>query len=151
MWFEHAVMSSGGETANEIYANMFLTVKVGYVPKPRKPMQVQRVIGLEVIDTNGSVIGSVKDVAVEFQNKDVSLKVTTKNKTEMEFSWDDVQSVEDVVLLKRGVDLSATKPNGLGESSNAQAVQALVICPSCGSSAPVHAMYCSKCGCDLKS
>ena len=152
MWFEHAVMSSGIETVNEIYANMFLTTEVAPMPKePSKSIHIQQLIGLQVIDTKGSVVGNVKDVAVDFLNKEVSLKVTTKNKAEMDFGWDDVQSVEDVVLLKRQVDLSATRPVEVHASTNTQPVQTSIICPSCGASAPARAKYCSKCGSNLKS
>ena len=114
-------------------------------------MPIQQLIGLQVIDTKGSVVGNVKDVAIDFLKKAVSLKVTTKNEAEMDFAWDDVQSVEDVVLLKRQIDLPAARPIEVDTSTNAQAVQTLMICPSCGASAPARAKYCSKCGSDLKS
>ena len=131
---------------------MFLTTQVTLMPKePSRSLPTQQLIGLQVIDTKGSVIGNVKDVAIDFLNKGVSLKVTTKNKAEMDFGWEDVQSVEDVVLLKRQIDLSAARPTEVNTSTNTQAVQTLMICPSCGASAPARAKYCSKCGSDLKS
>ena len=119
--------------------------------EPSKSMPIQQLIGLQVIDTKGSVVGNVKDVAIDFLKKEVSLRVTTKNKAEMDFGWDDVQSVEDVVLLKRQIDLPTARPIEVDTSTNAQPVQTLMICPSCGASAPSRAKYCSKCGSDLKS
>lgn len=116
-------------------------------------MPIQQFIGLQVIDTKGSLIGNVKDVALDFANKDLSLKVSTKSKTEMDFGWDDIQSVEDVVLLKKQVDMAVTpqdKPESSGEGVT-QATQALVICPSCGASSPARAKFCARCGTDLKS
>jgi ribosomal protein L40E len=78
------------------------------------------------------------------------LKVATKDAGEIDFSWADVQSVEDVVLLKKQVDLSAPKETTQA-TSGIQAVQTLVICPSCGASSPARAKFCSKCGSELKS
>ena len=131
---------------------MFLTTEVSLMPKePSKSLPIQQLIGLQVIDTKGSVIGNVKDIAIDFLNKEISLKVTTKNKSEMDFGWEDVQSVEDVVLLKRQIDLSAARPIEVDTLTNTQPMQTLMICPSCGASAPARAKYCSKCGSDLKS
>ena len=118
---------------------------------PRKPLPIQEFIGLQVIDTKGCLVGNVKDISLDFANKEISLKVTTKSKGELDFGWDDVQSVEDVVLLKKQVDLSPTTPRTEQPSPATQTVQALVICPSCGAPSPARAKFCSKCGADLKS
>ena len=119
--------------------------------EPRKFIPIQQFIGLQVIDTKGSLLGNVKDVSLDFENKDISLKVATKNKGEMEFAWDDVQSIEDVVLLKKQVDMSPTPPESNSDSSGEQVAQTLLICSSCGASSPFRAKYCSKCGADLRS
>ena len=119
--------------------------------EPRKFIPIQQFIGLQVIDTKGSLLGNVKDVSLDFENKDISLKVATKNKGEMEFVWDDVQSIEDVVLLKKQVDMSPTPPESKSDSSGEQVAQTLLICSSCGASSPARAKYCSKCGADLRS
>jgi len=117
---------------------------------PRKFMPLQQFVGLQVIDTKGSLVGNVKDVSLDFENKDISLKVATKNRGEMDFGWEDVQSVEDVVLLKKPVDVTPSGPENKLSSSGEQAVQTLLICPSCGASSPARAKFCSKCGADLK-
>ena len=111
----------------------------------------QRFVGLQVIDTKGSVIGTVKDLLLDFTNKEIALKVITKTKGEMEFGWDDVQSVEDVVLLKRQVDVPPTPMGDAENPLDSQTVQALMICPTCGATALARAKFCSKCGSDLKS
>jgi len=116
-----------------------------------KLLPIQQFIGLQVIDTKGSLVGNVKDISMDFENKAISLKVSTKNKGEMDFGWDDIQSVEDVVLLKRQVDLSAEPKSDKDSSSSMPSVQTLMICPACGASAPARAKFCSKCGSDLKS
>jgi len=123
------------------------------MPESGKFVPLQQFIGLQVIDTRGSLIGNVKDISLDFANKAISLKITTKSKGEMEFGWDDLQSVEDVVLLKRQVDLSSAPKETEGNPSQTEmrGVQTLMICPNCGASASARAKFCSKCGSDLKS
>ena len=112
---------------------MFLTEQALGMPKEsRKFIPVQQFIGLQVIDTKGSLIGNVKDVSIDVESKNISFKVATKSKGEMAFGWDDVQSVEDVVLLKKQIDTPPTQAESTPESSGDQLLQALVICPSCG-------------------
>jgi sporulation protein YlmC with PRC-barrel domain len=115
-----------------------------------KRIPFQQIIGLQVIDTRGSMIGNVKDISVDFEGKSISFRITAKNSTELDFSWDDVQSVEDVVLLKKEVDLPAPPADHASNTSSPSTVQPLIICPSCGASTPAHAKFCSKCGTSLK-
>ncbi len=108
---------------------------------------------MQVIDKKGAMVGSVKDVSVDFQNKLLAFRVNTKARTELDMNWDDVLSVEDVVLLKKEVDLEtqsappAATPSG---PSTTPAVQAVVICPQCGTSVPGHGKFCPKCGNSLR-
>jgi sporulation protein YlmC with PRC-barrel domain/ribosomal protein L40E len=117
--------------------------------EPSKSRPVQQFIGLEVIDTKGLLVGTVKDISVDFANKEISIQVSTKNTGEMDFSWDDVQSVEDVVLLKNAVNLSSLDETET-DFAKPRMVQAVSICPNCGASVPTRAKFCSKCGYDLK-
>ena len=120
------------------------------MPKdPNKSMPVQQFIGLQVIDIKASLVGTVKDISVDFANREISIQVSTKNKGEIDFGWDDVQSVEDVVLLKKEVDLVSSEETET-DFAKAQTVQAVLICPNCGASVPGRAKFCSKCGSDLK-
>jgi sporulation protein YlmC with PRC-barrel domain/ribosomal protein L40E len=125
------------------------------VPKELgKFIPIEQFVGLQVIDTKGTLVGNVKDVSLDIENKAVSLTVSTKSKGEMDFTWDDVQSVEDVVLLKKQVDLSSVSAPESKEASreqSVQSVQTLVICPNCGASSPARAKFCSKCGTELKA
>ncbi|HUK28768.1 MAG TPA: zinc-ribbon domain-containing protein [Candidatus Acidoferrales bacterium] len=115
-----------------------------------KLIPVQKIVGLQVIDTKGSMIGNVKDISVDFDAKSISFGVTAKNSSELDFTWDDVQSVEDVVLLKKEVDLPSPSADHPSSAVSPPTVQPLVICPSCGASTPAHAKFCSKCGTSLK-
>ena len=113
----------------------------------RKYSPSQRFVGMQVIDNKAVVVGNVKDVSVNFQDKSLAFRVTTKERAELDVLWDDVQSVEDVILLKKEVDLSTAKPSSI----TAPAVTlALLVCPNCGTSAPGHATFCPKCGHSIK-
>jgi len=137
-------------TANQIYLNMFLAEHVSPMPNDAsKPLPVQQFIGLQVIDTKGMLVGTVKDMSIDFANREVSIRVSTKNEEEVDFGWDDVQSVEDVVLLKKEVDLSPLDGTET-DLAKPRAVQAVLICPNCGASVSAHAKFCSKCGSDLR-
>ena len=111
----------------------------------------QKFSGMQVIDSKGSLVGNVKDVSVDFQNKTLAFRVNTKARTEMDVGSDDVLSVEDVVLLKKEVDLPAQTPQPPPPAAPpTPAVQAMIICPNCGTSAPAHAKFCPKCGASLR-
>ena len=118
----------------------------------RKYKQAQHYVGMQVIDSKGTVVGNVKDISVDFQNRSLAFRVTTKNRSELDMSWDDVLSVEDVVLLKKNVDLPMSPPQPVPGPSSPQPplVQAMAICPTCGTSAPNIAKFCPKCGANLK-
>jgi len=117
-----------------------------------KYLPAQRFVGMQVIDSKGSVVGNVKDVSADFQSKTLAFRVSTKNRSEVDMTWDDVQSVEDVVLLKKEVDLASMPKLQTGTSAGEPPVtiQAVLICPNCGSSAPGHSKFCPRCGAALR-
>jgi sporulation protein YlmC with PRC-barrel domain len=144
--------TSEGYTANQIYSNVFLAEQMVTVPKEsRKSLPVQEFIGLQVIDTKGSLVGTVKDISVDFANKGISIRVATKNSGEIDFGWDDVQSVEDGVLLKKEVDIPSLLEETEPRSASTRTVQAHIICPNRGASEVARAKFCSKCGSALRS
>jgi sporulation protein YlmC with PRC-barrel domain len=114
-------------------------------------MPAQRFTGMQVIDSKGTMVGNVKDVSVDFRNKELAFRVTTKARTEIDLVWDDVLSVEDVVLLKKEIDI-AVEPAGEPAPSvtSGPTVQAVLICPNCGASAPGHAKFCPRCGTSIR-
>lgn len=116
-----------------------------------KFMPVEHFVGMQVFDSKGAMVGNVTDVSVDFQNRDLAFRVGTKAGTELDFAWDDVISVQDVVLLKKEIDLpTMTAQPAPSSSASAPSVQALLICPNCGTPAPGHAKFCPKCGAGLR-
>jgi len=124
----------------------FVSQVIPVLSNKMKFVPVQRFSGMQVIDSKGMLVGNVKDVSVNFQERNLAFLVTTKNRAELDVPWEDVMSVEDVVLLKKTVDLSPDEP----KSVSTVAVQAVLTCPSCGASAPGHAKFCPKCGRNLR-
>jgi len=120
-----------------------MSEKVKFVP-------VQRFSGMQVIDSKGMLVGNVKDVSVSFQDKCLAFLVTTKNRTDLDVPWEDVMSVDDVVLLKKKIELPNAREDKSTESVSPPVVQAMLICPNCGASGPGHAKFCPKCGHSLR-
>jgi sporulation protein YlmC with PRC-barrel domain len=118
--------------------------------KAPKFIPVERFVGMQVIDNKGAMVGNVKDISVDFQNRDLAFRVDTKAGTELDFALDDVISVQDVVLLKKDVDMAmAAGPHTPSTPTSAPSVQTLVVCSNCGASSPGHAKFCPKCGTSL--
>ena len=115
--------------------------------KKLNTVPAERFSGMQVIDSKGMLVGNVKDVLVNFQDKDIAFLVTCKNMTELNVLWEDVASVEDVVLLKKEIQLPEEKDV---QVVSIPIVQAMLICPGCGTSAPGHAKFCPKCGHSLR-
>ena len=118
----------------------------------------EKFVGKQVIDVKGSMIGNVKDLAVSVGDVDLALVVITKAGADIQIPWSDIQSIEDVVLLKKTIDLPkapettaevptvipTTIPISAGPSTNIQ-------CPSCKATIPGHAKFCPKCGSRTRS
>lgn len=115
-----------------------------------KYVAVQRVIGMQVIDLKGTVVGNVKDVSVDLDERDMALLVTTRSRTELNVSLDDVKSIEDVVLLSKTIEIP--KPETMAPPSLTVPVPSpgTMACPNCGTTVPSHAKFCPKCGTKLK-
>jgi len=65
----------------------------------------QKIMGMQVIDSKGSSIGTVKDIGVNVVEKKFNLIVTTRTRAEVQISWDEIQSIVDVVLLRKEIEL----------------------------------------------
>ena len=104
----------------------------------------QKFIGMQVIDSKGSAVGTVKDLGVNVVEKNFNLIVTTKARSEIQLSWEDIQSVLDVVLLRKEIELPKTNEPGLPPPPP------MSNCSNCGTSVIPTAKFCPKCGSKLK-
>jgi sporulation protein YlmC with PRC-barrel domain len=106
----------------------------------------QKFIGMQVIDSKGSAVGTVKDLGVNVIEKKFNLIVTTRAKSELQVSWEDIQSVVDVVLLRKEIELPKTA-EPIATPAPPPPTNA---CPNCGTSVVPTAKFCPKCGSKLK-
>ncbi|MBS7644947.1 MAG: PRC-barrel domain-containing protein [Candidatus Bathyarchaeia archaeon] len=118
----------------------------------------QAIIGKQVVDMKGALIGEVGDLAFDFKKPEIILRVKTKTREEVEIPSSDVLSVEDLILLKKEVKLPRVEAEMAPPSTiqlrppEARVPEPVptIICPNCGARAPSRAKYCPKCGNKLK-
>jgi sporulation protein YlmC with PRC-barrel domain len=60
----------------------------------------EKVIGMQVVDQRGVVVGTVKDIAFTVGMEKIALVVETKDKKGTHIQWTDVAAVGDLVLLR---------------------------------------------------
>ncbi len=65
-----------------------------------KGVTKDRLIGMEVIDSKGNLIGRIKDIGFTVGKTGISLTMEDKEGEIKEIPWEDVQGAGDFVLLK---------------------------------------------------
>jgi sporulation protein YlmC with PRC-barrel domain len=96
-----------------------------------KSVTKDRLVGMTVIDSEGNIVGTVKDVGFTVGRAGISLSVEDKDGDIRDFGWDNIQGAGDFVLLKP----SAAQPSFAAQPVQAaqQAAQpAQPLCPTCG-------------------
>ena len=97
--------------------------------KEKKAMTKDRLIGMQVIDSDGYDIGSVQDIAFTVGKVGMTLMVETKKGETKEVAWDDIQAAGDFVILRP----QSTQPQIFGPQPAAQQQQGQApVCPTCG-------------------
>lgn len=98
-----------------------------------KAMTKDRLIGMEVIDSDGYTAGTVKDIAFTVGKVGMTLIVETKKGESREVPWDEIQAAGDYVLLKPSVaqpQVFGAQPMGPQPTAQPQQAQQPV-CPTC--------------------
>ncbi|HEX9863162.1 MAG TPA: hypothetical protein VGB11_07775 [Candidatus Bathyarchaeia archaeon] len=96
-----------------------------------KSVTKDRLVGMTVIDSEGNIVGTVKDVGFTVGKAGISLSVEDKDGDIRDIGWDNIQGAGDFVLLKP----SATQPSFAAQPVQAaqQAAQPTQpLCPTCG-------------------
>lgn len=89
----------------------------------------ERLIGMQVIDGEGYIVGSVKDIGFTIGKVGILLFVEGRDGAAKEVPWEDVQAVGDVVLLKqRQTQVVEVQPQLAQPTAQAQAPPT---CPTC--------------------
>ncbi|MEM3616420.1 MAG: PRC-barrel domain-containing protein [Candidatus Bathyarchaeia archaeon] len=68
--------------------------------KQEKGVTKDMLLGMQVIDAEGRIVGTVKDVSFIVGRAGISLYVESKKGESRNILWDEVQAVGDFVLLK---------------------------------------------------
>ena len=98
--------------------------------KQEKALTKDRLIGMQVIDSEGNNSGTIKDIAFTVGKVGMTLIIETGNGQDMEVPWEQIQAAGDYVLLKPVP--GQTQTFGQQPTSQPQQTQAQQpICPSC--------------------
>lgn len=111
----------------------------------KKAIPAQKLTGMQVIDTKGALVGAVKDVGIDLNEQKLILIVTTRAKTDIEITWSDIQSIEDVVLLGKEIEIPEI-PASTSQVPPSPPAAVVTVCPTCKTTVPAHAKFCPKCG-----
>jgi sporulation protein YlmC with PRC-barrel domain len=66
----------------------------------RKPLTRDSLVSMQVIDSNGQLVGKVADIAFEVGKTGVSLAVETQEGETRIVEWSEVQAASDFIILK---------------------------------------------------
>jgi len=125
----------------------------------------ESVVGKQVIDSNGRILGSVKDIALDLKSKGFSLKVVTKSGAEVSVQVEDIAASGDVILLNKTMMIqessvppatpaptvqSPPTPQVPAAVAPAPQTQPTGLCPSCGYQNDPSSRFCIKCGTKLR-
>lgn len=105
-----------------------------------KSVTKERLIGMKVIDAEGNLVGTVKDVSFTIGKVGISLSVEDKNGEIRDIPWEDIQGAGDFVILKPVTAAAAevpttpaviTPPMQPTQPIQPQPTPAQPICPTC--------------------
>lgn len=102
-------------------------------PDKEKALTKDRLIGMQVIDSDGNVAGTVADIAFTVGKVGMTLIIETKKGESREIAWEEIQAAGDYVLLKpSAAQPQALAPQPMGPQPVAQPQQAQQpVCPTC--------------------
>jgi len=109
----------------------------------KKYLSRENIVGKQVIDSKAMIVGSVKDLSFDLEAKDIGLTITTKDGKEVTVLSGNMESVGDVVLLKKTIEqLEAPKVVEVPPPTPAKPG----LCAVCGYQNDPTAKFCIKCG-----
>ena len=79
---------------------------------------------MEVIDGNGNIVGTVKDVAFTVGKMGISLSIENKAGEPVEIEWEDIQAIGDFIVLK-------PLKEAVASASSSSATVSQTICQTC--------------------
>jgi sporulation protein YlmC with PRC-barrel domain len=97
-----------------------------------KSVTKDKLIGMKVIDGNGNLVGTVKDVGFTVGKAGISLSVESDNGEVQDFGWDSIQGAADFVVLKPVAVQAAPLTQPFAAAQPIQPTQSTQpLCPTC--------------------
>lgn len=109
--------------------------------KDKKALTKDRLIGMQVIDSDGNDAGTVQDIAFTVGKMGMTLIVESKKGETREVPWEEIQAAGDYVILKpRTSQPQVVQPQAFGSQPTTQQAQT-PSCPTCGGPLTYIAQY----------
>jgi sporulation protein YlmC with PRC-barrel domain len=103
--------------------------------KEKKAMTKDRLIGMQVIDSEGNDAGTVQDIAFTVGKMGMTLIIETKKGETREVPWEEIQAAGDYILLKpQAAQPQAVQTQTFGPQTTTKQPQQpqTPVCPTCG-------------------
>ena len=103
-----------------------------------KPLTRDALVGMQVIDSKGVLIGKVKDVAFAVGKTGISLTVENQDGEVQNVGWDEIQGAADFIIIKPAQAQQNTyQPQAYHampqqQQAAAQSTTTQPMCPTCG-------------------
>ncbi len=105
--------------------------------KSDKPLTRDALVGMQVINAKGQLLGKVKDVVFAVGKMGISITVENENGETQTIGWEEVQAAADFILLKpQMIQQTTYQPQQQStqtvQQSTPQQQTAHPTCPTCG-------------------
>ena len=127
----------GSIKAYKMFYNIYMNrvIRMSKMEKDKKPLTKDRMIGMQVYDSQGNAAGTVQDIAFAIGKVGQTLIVEMKSGETKEYDWEEIQAAGDIVILKapkvQAQPLVGQAAMGQPAVQQAQTGQSQ-ICPTCG-------------------
>ena len=98
-------------------------------PQKEKSVTKDKLVGMKVIDSEGNLVGTVKDVGFTVGKAGISLSVEDKDGEISDIAWESIQGAADFVILKPATHAAAEPVTTAQTAQPTQAAQPT--CPTC--------------------
>jgi sporulation protein YlmC with PRC-barrel domain len=96
----------------------------------KKNLTRDQLISMQVIDSEGNLVGKVRDVAFTIGKSGVSLSVVSDAGESRNVEWEEIQAASDFIILKPSAQTEQTVTQPVQTVQQPQQ-QAQPLCPTC--------------------